>query len=420
MKTILTVLLAVVTPSISLAEDWTGFRGSRGNGVTSANDLPVRWNADEGIRWSVPLPQGGNGSPVVAGNRVFVTSAEDSKGQRRALFCFDTKSGDTLWSQAVSIDETMPTHKTNPYGGSTPATDGKIVVVWHGSAGLHAYTISGEPIWSADLGEFRHMWGYGTSPVIDGNRVILSTGPGKDVFVAAFDLGSGNELWRHVEPVDGDGERNSDGKYMGSWSTPIIIDQDGKSVAVCAMAKRVCGLDATSGEVLWYCNGLAGPKGDLAYSSPMIEGDLCVMAGGFSGPSIGFRLQGSGNITNKSRLWRLERNPQSIGTGLLREGYVYRPGAGPNLIECIQGDTGEIIWQERAGSKAFWGSIVFDGQHAFLTNQAGETIVFKPSPEGYRKVASNPLDDTCNATPAVADGTIYIRTYKKLWCIDGV
>ena len=241
------------------------------------------------------------------------------------------------------------------------------------------------------------MWGYGTSPVIDGDRVVLSTGPGKQVFVAAFNLQSGEELWRHSEPVDGDGERNADGKYMGSWSTPVIIDQDGKSVAVCAMATRVCGLDVASGTLLWFCEGLAGPKGDLAYSSPMIEGDLCVVAGGFSGPTIGFRLQGSGNITEQHRLWRTEKNPQSIGTGLLHGGYVYRPGAGPNLIECIKGETGEIVWQERVGSKAFWGSIVFDGKHAFVTNQSGETIVFQPSPEGYREVASNPLE--IRATP---------------------
>ena len=406
-------------------EDWPSFRGLDGNGVASSSELPLRWSAEEGIRWSVDLPRGGNGSPIVVGERVFVTSAEDDDGQSRALLCFDAKSGESLWSRAVSIEETMPTHKTNPYGGSTPACDGEVVVVWHGSAGIHAYDMNGKPLWSADLGEYRHMWGYGTSPVIEGDRVILSTGPGKKVFVVSLDLQTGDVIWRHEEPIDGDGERNSNGKYMGSWSTPVIIEQrgiselGGKKVAVCAMSTRVLGLDVASGDLLWYCEGLSGPKGDLAYSSPMIEGDLCVVAGGFQGPTIGFRLDGSGDITGQSRLWRIEKNPQSIGTGLILDGHVYRPGAGPNLIECIKGDTGEIVWQERVGSKAFWGSIVFDGKHALVTNQSGTTIVFKPSPDGFSEVAENVLDDTCNATPAVKDGTIYVRTYKKLWCIDG-
>ena len=425
MRTINFFPLFVVLSHACIAEDgsrtdWTGFRGPTGIGVTSARDLPLRWSENNGIRWSVDLPRGGNGSPIVVGDRVFVTSAQDDDGHERSLFCFDEKSGDELWNRSVSIDQTMPTHKTNPHGGSTPACNGEVVVVWHGSAGLHAYDMNGKALWSADLGEYRHMWGYGTSPVIEGDRVIVHTGPGSNVYVVAFHIKTGKEIWRHEEPVDGDGQRNSDGKYMGSWSTPVIIQQDEKSVAVCAMSTRVCGLDVASGDLLWYCEGLAGPKGDLAYSSPMIEGEMCVVAGGFNGPTIGFRLRGRGNITEQARLWRNERNPQSIGTGLLLDGYVYRPGAGPNLIECINADSGETVWQQRVGSKAFWGSIVYDGEHAMVTNQSGTTFVFKPSTERFIVVAENPLGDTCNATPAVKDGTIYIRTYQKLWCIDGV
>ena len=425
MRSFVFVYFVLVLSNICIAEgqpnsDWTGFRGSTGDGVLQSGELPLRWNQSDGVRWSVDLPRGGNGSPIVVSGRLFVTSAQDDDGHRRTLYCFDAKSGDEFWNRSVSFDRTMPTHKTNPYGGSTPACNGSVVVVWHGSAGLHAYDMDGKDLWSADLGEYRHMWGYGTSPVIDGERVILSTGPGSKVHVVAFDVNNGEEIWRHEEPVDGDGERNSDGKYMGSWATPVIITQGETRVAVCAMSTRVCGLDIESGELLWYCEGLSGPKGDLAYSSPMIEDDLCVVSGGFNGPTIGFRLRGRGNVTEQSRLWREERNPQSIGTGLLRNGHVYRPGAGPNLIECIKADTGETVWQERVGSKAFWGSMVYDGTHAMVTNQVGTTFVFKPSPDGFIKVAENPLGDTCNATPAVKDGTIYIRTYRKLWCIDGV
>lgn len=419
MKALLGCCFLIVITATLHAEDWSSFRGPRGNGITSTSTAPTNWDSEFGVRWSVALPKGGNGSPIVAAGRVFVTSAEDDEGHQRSHYCFDAESGTQVWKQTVVLAKKMPTHKTNPYGGSTPASDGRHVVVWHGTAGLFAYDVDGHELWSADLGEFRHMWGYGSSPVIAGDRVILHTGPGKRVFVAAFDLSSGRELWRHEEPVDGDGERNRDGQYMGSWSTPVLIESKGKRVAVCALATRVCGFDVDSGELLWFCEGLSGERGDLAYSSPLIEGDLCVMMGGFKGPAMGFRIGSGGDITSSNRLWRDTQNPQSIGTGLLIDGYVYRVGAGPNLIECLEAKTGDIVWQQRTGSKAYWGSIAFDGRRAYVTDQGGTTVIFEPSPEGFREIASNSLSDTCNATPALAGDRIFIRTYGKLWCVDG-
>lgn len=399
--------------------DWRGFRGSNGDGTTQQSETPLTWTATQGVRWTAALPQGGNGSPIVVGDRVFVASAEDEKGMTRTLFCFDAESGKPLWNRAVKIDREMPTHKTNPYGGSTPASDGKQVLVWHGSAGLHAYDMEGNVAWSRDLGEFRHMWGYGTSPVISRDRVILHSGPGEKVFVAAMELKTGEDLWRHDEAVDGNGERNGDGNYMGSWSTPVLIERDGRTIAVCAFATRVCGIDVADGSLLWHCDGLIGDRGDLAYSSPTIEGDLCVMIGGFKGPSFAFRIDGAGDLTDSKRLWRETQNPQNIGTGLMLGGYVYRVGAGPNLIDCLEAKTGNTVWKERAGDTAFWSSISYNGTNAYATDQAGTTFVFKPSTDGFRMIAKNELDDHCNATPALAGNRVYIRTYEKLWCIDG-
>ncbi len=400
-------------------QDWPSFRGPSGNGSTEHAGTPLRWSATEGVKWTAPLPMGGNGSPIVVGKRVFVTSAEDGAGLTRTLFCFDAESGKPIWNRPVRFDRTMPTHKTNPYGGTTPASDGRHVVVWHGSAGLFAYDMEGNELWSRDLGEYRHMWGYGTSPVIFDDRVILHTGPGEEVFVVALDLRTGEELWRHQEPLEGTGERNAAGQYMGSWATPVLIERDRRSIAVCAMATRVCGLDVRSGQIVWYCEGLAGDRGDLAYSSPMIEGDVCVMIGGFQGPALGFEIAGSGDLTPAHRLWRKVGNPQNIGTGLMIGGHVYRVNAGPNLIDCLDARTGEVVWQQRAEGNAFWGSVAYDGEHAYATDQSGTTVVFKPTTEGPNVVALNPLEDTCNATPALASQRVFIRTYSRLWCIDG-
>ncbi|MCA9086612.1 MAG: PQQ-binding-like beta-propeller repeat protein, partial [Planctomycetaceae bacterium] len=248
-----------------VAEDWCAFRGFNGNGWSDARDVPLQWSNDRNVAWKVQLPGQSNGSPIVSAGRIFLTSAEDD-GRKRHLHCFDAASGETSWVRTVEFAQQMPTHKTNLYGGTTPAANGSRVVVWHGSAGLYCYDFDGNELWRRELGEFRHQWGYGTSPVLHHDRIILHSGPGKNVFVAAFSLSDGTTLWKTDEPVDGDGERNSDNKYMGSWSTPVITQLDGRHVAVCSMATRVNGYDMQTGEILWYCEGLRGDRGDLAYT----------------------------------------------------------------------------------------------------------------------------------------------------------
>jgi outer membrane protein assembly factor BamB len=139
---------------------------------------------------------------------------------------------------------------------------------------------------------------------------------------------------------------------------------------------------------------------------------------GFNGPAMAFRLQGQGNITDAARLWRKESaNPQSIGSGLLIAGKVYRPGAGPNLLECLDAMTGEVIWQDRTQGGAFWGSISFNGKLAYVTDQQGRTFVFEPSPGKLNILAVNELNEPTNATPALFDNSLMIRTDKSLWRI---
>ncbi|QEG02288.1 outer membrane biogenesis protein BamB [Stieleria maiorica] len=397
------------------AGDWSQFRGTNVDGVASTGDYPTEWSATENVRWSVALPQPGNGSPIVVDGNVFVCSVEDPKGLARSLLCFDADNGRQRWSRTVTLAEEMPTHKTNPYAGGTPASDGKRVVVWHATAGLHAYNMNGDPLWSRDLGEFRHMWGYGSSPIIVGDRVILNSGPGKQVFVAAFDVESGETLWRHDEPVAGDGERNAEGKYMGTWSTPVPIQRDGRPLVVVAMHERILALDVQTGDVEWFFR-VKSDRGDLAYSSPIIEGNLCVFNAGFKGPTMAFEMKGQGDITGQ-QVWRIENNPQSIGTGVIRNGFVYRLGAGPNLIECLDLKSGKTQWQQR-NKAAFWGSIAVADQTAYATDQSGNTIVFRLSPDEFVPIAQNPLDDSSNATPALAAGSIYLRTNQKLWCVE--
>ena len=349
----LTFALLTLSSALALAADWPAFRGPLGNGISEETKAPLEWDKTKNVNWTAKLPQASNGSPIVSGGFVFVTAPEDAKGTQRNLYCFDRKTGAKAWSKTVTFEKEDPTHGTNPHGGSTPAADGKRVVVWHGSAGLHCYDFEGNELWKQDLGEFRHMWGYGTSPVIHEDRVILHTGPGKRIFVAAFALADGKELWKVEESVSGDGDyRNPDGAfakaYMGSWSTPLITKLEGKVQAICPLPTRVASFNVADGKELWSCDGLRARQGDLAYSSPVLAGDVCVMTGGFGGPSFAFKVGGAGNITESQRLWHKEANPQSIGSGVVVDGHFYRPNADGIGLECIEPQTGKALCAQNA------------------------------------------------------------------------
>ena len=414
MKACLVLLLTL--PILSNAADWPQFRGPNGNGISDEESAPVNWSRDQNVKWRTALPGPGNSSPIVSNGRVFVTCSEN-EGRKRSLYALDRKTGEEVWVRTVEFDEAMPTHKTNPHGASTPVANGEVVVVWHGSAGLYCYDFSGKELWKRDLGEFRHMWGYAASPVIFGGKVIMNCGPGKRVFVTAIDLESGKTLWETDEPISGDGQRNERKQYVGSWSTPVITKIDGKDQIVCSLNTRVNGYDPETGELLWFCQGLKGKKGELAYSSPHICGDICVAIGGFGGPSIGFKLGGKGDVT-EMRLWRKEPNPQSIGSGVYVGEHLYIPDAAQGTTRCIDPKTGKNLWRERMTGPNHWGSIVIAAGRAYVTNQQGETIVFAPKPDGFEKLASNRLGEPSNSTPAISDGEIFLRTFRGVYCIS--
>lgn len=394
--------------------EWPGFRGPRGEGVAEGS-APVSWSAQDNVKWKIALTQPSNGSPIVVGGRVFINSAEDVEGERRSTSCFDAQTGEQLWVKTVDADK-EPHHKTNPHGSSTPFSDGKNVVVWHSSAGLYCYDMEGNEIWSRGLGEFRHMWGYGTSPIIHQDKVILYTGPGEKSFVAALALESGKTIWQHVETEEGTIDRREDNAPHGSWCTPIVARVDGEDQIIVTYPKRIVAYEAASGEVVWSCDGLRQSRGDLAYSSPVIAGDLCFVVGGYKGPMMAIRLGGKGEVSESHRLYRKEESPQSIGSGVYFEGHVYMPFAEAGKgLQCIDPITGEDRWSQRT-SAAHWGSLVLCDGRFYVTGQDGTTTVFKPSAEGYEEVAINELGETCNGTLAISDGHVFIRTHEHLYC----
>lgn len=412
---VLCVLVAL--SATAAAADWGAFRGPSGNGISTEKNVPTSWDAKNNVKWKVPLPTAGNGSPIVVAGKVFVNCAEDADGKQRTLFCINRMTGEVLWKRTVEHDKKEPTHQANHYCGSTPVSDGERVITWHDTAGLYCYDLDGKELWSRDLGEFEHQWGFGSSPVIYKDRILLSCGPGKRIFVTAIDLASGKTLWEQEEPQDSEKpDARADNKYKGSWATPVVANIDGKDQVIVTLPTRVVSYDPLSGEIIWSCEGIRGPKGDLAYSSPLIGDGLLVATGGFGGPSIGVKLGGKGDVTDSHQLWRAERNPQSIGSGVMIGKHIFKPNAGPGTVECLNPETNEVLWTERAVGSS-WGSIVAAEDRLYVTNQDGTTFVFEPNPEKYVQIAENPLGEPSNSTPAISDGNLFIRTQRNLYCI---
>ena len=364
-----TISLILFSGVRARADDWPAFRGPNGNGKSNEKHAPINWDAEANVKWKVPLSSPGNSSPIVSSGRVFLHVASD-RGRTRGLVCYDRRDGSELWSRLVDYDKIDKTHKTNPYDGSTPVTDGKRVLVWHGSAGLFCYDFDGNEMWSRDLGAIDHFLGYASSPIIHRDKVFLNFGPGENQAMMAFDLATGKTVWQTEEPGGNAGQKP---REVASYSTPVIVRVEGRDQLINNHATRVVAYDPTDGNILWTVGGIPG-KQDLIYTSPIIAGDVGIAMAGFKGPRLGFTLGGSGDATKTNRLWHVStRNPQRIGTGLFVDGHVYTANVGPGTTECIDPLTGEIKWQTRTPGGDTWASIIYAAGHLYVTTQRGTT-----------------------------------------------
>jgi outer membrane protein assembly factor BamB len=377
--------------------------------------LPLKWSSEEGIRWKIDLPDKGNSTPVIWGDRIFLTQATD-KGHTRSLMCLDKKDGTKIWEKAVPYKDNEPTHGDNPYCSASPATDGKLVVVSHGSAGVYCYDFKGEELWHRDLGKCHHIWGNAASPVIFDNLVILNFGPGERTFLIALDKKSGDEVWK-VDIAGGKLGDKGQEEWLGSWSTPVIAKFKSRDELIMTWPGEVKAYDPKKGTELWSCKGLEKDKAvdRLVYTSPLVTEDAVVGMAGFGGAWIAVKPGGSGDVTDSRRLWRHPSAPQRIGTGLISGKHIYMVDE-PGTAQCIDLMTGKTLWTEKLGSTV-WGSLVQSEGRICVTTIEGETIVFAAQPEKFELLAKNPLKEKTLSSIAVSDGCVYIRTYKHLWCV---
>jgi len=396
------------------AEDWTQWRGPRGDGTSGEQNLPIRWGVDENVAWKIPLAEPGNSTPVVWQDRVFVTQPV-AKQQRRTLLCLNRGDGRLLWEAGTEWNGEDPTHGTNPFCSSSPVTDGKRVIAWHGSAGLFCYDLEGRELWRRDLGIQKHIWGYGSSPVIHGELCYLNFGPGERSFLIALDCQTGETVWQHDEPINTAGTAEAkfaNADFYGSWSTPVIRTVAGREQLIVSFPFRVCGFDPQTGSPLWSSEGINA----LVYTSPLIVDDLIVSMGGYNGMTVALRL---GQGPEPARLWRHAKTKQRIGSGAIHDGHIYIHND-PGIAECFNLQTGELVWEQRlvgpSGKTTNWSSVMIADGIGYTINQGGDCFVFRASPK-FELLSTNALDESSNSSIVPSQGQLLIRTHQQLWCI---
>ena len=411
--------LCLLFASTCLAQaDWPAWRGdAAGSGRTTASALPLTWGPKENVRWRVELPEPGNSTPVVAGDRIFVTQPVTAE-HWRGLYCFQATDGKLLWKNGVTYDKPERTHRTNPYCSASPATDGQRVFAAYGSAGIAAYDLDGKQLWHRDLGPIDHEWGSSTSPVLVGDLCIHYHGPGKGAFLVALDKTTGKTVWQWNEPdwepgTRTDGFQGQGKGIIGSFSTPILVKARDRSELIMSFPLEMKAFDPATGEVLWTCAGL----NPLVYTSPLEHNGIVVALGGYHGNSIAVRTGGSGDVTATHRLWQLVRHNGGIGTGVLHDGLYYYHDSG-GIVCCLDLQTGETLWKERLpGNGKSWGSFVLAGDRIYTLSQTGETVAFKTNRASLEVLSQASVDEQTNSSLVPLQDHFILRTHKALWSL---
>jgi outer membrane protein assembly factor BamB len=427
----LLVVASLASPvSWVYAEDWTRFRGSDGSGVSQSNDVPTTWNQEKNVRWSAEMPGPGSSCPIVIGNQVLLTcytgygvKAESPGNARdlvRHLVSVDRTTGKIQWTTPIpsTTDEDPYTGFIVEHGfaSSTPASDGTMIYVACGKTGLVAFDMGGKEVWRADCGKYSDpaKWGDGSSPLIYKDLVIINAGITGHAMMA-FNKKTGKEAWRV-----------NDEKLTNSWATPIVVSVAGRDEMVCASPGKIFAMDPVNGKELWRCDS---PLKETVCASVIENDGVVFLMGGRQGSAIAVRCGGSGDVSKTHVVWEKPLR-SGIGTPVVANGRLYWSSSG--LALCADCKTGEEIFKTRlnqttqssqAGGRppANYPSALNIGNKIYVTLRNGETQVWNAS-DTYEVVASNSFvndEGPFNATGAVSQGQLFIRSNKMLYCIGG-
>jgi outer membrane protein assembly factor BamB len=393
------VPIRVVMPAPGAETQWPRFRGPTGQGTAVEADIPHTWSATENVVWKTKLHGVGSSSPVIWGDQLFITAADES-GKNRALFCYSRADGGPMWKKCVpDPPETEKLYWKNTYASSTPVTDGEVVVVFFGNAGLACFNFDGDLIWQKELGPFVTTHGPGTSPVLYKDRVIFiqDQNRGDSVFVA-LNKRTGDVIWK--QPRDN----------ATCWSTPVVARVGEHDELIYNGSHRVVGYDPHTGREIWH---LDGPSRE-AIPTPVIGEGLIFSASGRNGPTLAIRPGGRGDVTQSHLHWERKRGGPHVPSPVYFDQRLYLVND-TGIVTTMDAQTGRILWQKRLRGRFSTSPVEARGL-LLLTNERGRTYLVRAG-ERFEQLAMNDLNENTLATPAVLGGRIYFRTAGHLYCI---
>ncbi len=397
------LVISAASPARGLGQEWTRFRGPNGSGVSDA-DIPAKWT-DSNRRWKTELPGVGHGSPVVWGDKVFVLCGKEEDGVRTPV-CVSANDGSIVWKREFVALKNKH-HRFNSMASTTPAVDEERVIFSWGTPEkltLVAFSHTGDKLWEADLGPVKGGHGFGASPVIHRDLVVINDDQDGESSLVAVNRETGGVVWSIP--------RNSE---RLSYSCPVVYGtKSGREELVFTNWRHgITGVAPEDGRVVWEKSVFNQEKKERAIGSPVVAGDLVIGSCGFvQNPKhvVALRRTAEG----AEEVWRIERAVPHIPTPIVVGKRVFLWND-QGIVTCADADTGRTIWYERVSSDTF-GSPVCAGNKIFSIDKNGLVTVIEAADE-LRKLAENDLDELCHTTPAISGGTMYIRTYKHLLAI---
>ncbi len=421
------------------AQNWPQFRGPSATGVVEGQAAAVTWDAGKSLntRWKIEVPGLAHSSPVVWGDKVFISTAVTSgaKDETRfglygdvapvkddpkhtwKVYALDKQTGKILWERIAY--EGIPKVKRHPkstHADSTPATDGKHLVVLFGSHGLYTYDMKGKLLWKQDLGvldagwfyDADYQWEHGSSPVIYKDLVIVQADIQKDSFIAAYSLKNGKLVWKTPR------------EEISSWGTPTIYEGNTRAELITNGSKAIRGYDPATGKELWRLT----PNSEVTTPTPFVAHDLIFVTSGYSPiqPIYAIRPGATGDISlaegkdsNTFIAWSKKRGGPYMPTPVVYGDHLYTC-SNQGVLTAYNAHTGERIYQERLGGKggAFTASPVASDGKIYLSSEDGDVFVVKAGPK-YELLATNPVGEVMMATPAISGGLVIVRGLKHVF-----
>jgi len=382
---------------------WPGWRGPTADGHSPEKDLPRQWS-DESVEWKTPLKGAGQSSPVIWGERIFLTTALE-KGRQRVVLCVDRRTGKIEWEKVAWTGDPEPSHGMNGWSSATCAVDGERVYAFFGrGGGLHCYAVDGTHLWSKDLGKFEGPWGTAASPLLAGDLVIQNCDSDKDARLVAFNRKTGEEVWSAArEPNRG-------------WSTPVLIDTGTRKEIVLNGHTGVIAYAPETGKELWICRCPAG-RGEPTVTP---AGGLLYVSNGLPGAGLyAIRPGGSGDVTASHRLWMTKSGERDTPSPVVIGDIVMVMSLRPDLLSAYETATGKSLWRIRVGGQSSSSPVSYGGV-AFVVLESGETVVVDPKSEEHivarNKVTSAP-GEIFRACLTPSEGQVFLRSDRMLYCI---